>query len=60
MSGKKKVVLIHPRADKTAMPGLAEALREAGAEVEQHFLSGDYKALLDALDGDVLPVVVKG
>lgn len=59
MSDKKKVLLIHPRADKTGLPGLAEALRASGAEVEQHFMTGDYAALLDALAGEVLPVVVK-
>lgn len=57
---KKKVLLIHPRPDRPALPELAEALRRAGAEVEQHFLTGDYSALLNALEGDVLPVVVKG
>jgi hypothetical protein len=60
MSGTRKVLLIHPHADKAGMPELAEALRRAGAEVEQHFLSDDCSALLDALEGDVLPVVVKG
>jgi hypothetical protein len=59
MNGNKKVLLIHPRADRAALPELAEALRRAGAEVEQHFMTGDYSGLLDALAGDVLPVVVK-
>ncbi|MFZ5483964.1 MAG: hypothetical protein ACOZB0_07015 [Pseudomonadota bacterium] len=59
MSEGKKVLLIHPRADKTGLPGLAEALRDQGAAVEQHFMTGDYSALLDALAGDVLPIVIK-
>lgn len=60
MSGMKKVLLIHPRPDRAELPDLAAALRRAGAEVEQHFMAGDYSTLLDALAGDVLPVVVKG
>lgn len=59
MSAKKKIILIHPDARSPALPGLADALRAEGAEVEQHFLTGDYTALLDALSGDALPVVVK-
>lgn len=58
MSEKKKVLLIHPHADR-ALPELAGALCRAGAEVEEHFMAGDYSALLDKLEGDVLPVVVK-
>lgn len=60
MSGKKKVLLIHPHADCAALPELAESLRRAGAEVGEYFMMGDFSALLDALEGDVLPVVVKG
>jgi len=59
MSEKKKVLLIHPHADRAALPELAGALRRAGAEVKEHFMAGDYSALLDKLEGDVLPVVVK-
>lgn len=59
MSAKKKVLLIHPRADKPGLSGLSQALQAAGGEVEEFFLQGDYPALLDALAGDVLPVVVK-
>lgn len=59
MSDKKRVLLIHPRPDKTGLPGLAEALRDQGAEVEQHFMTADYSALLDALAGEVLPIVIK-
>ncbi len=53
------ILLIHPRSDHVGMPGLAEALREAGANVEQHFMTGDYSTLLDALVADVVPIVVK-
>ena len=60
MSEMKRVLLIHPRADQAALPELAGALRRAGAEVDEHFIKGDYSALLDKLEGDVLPVVVKG
>ncbi len=59
MSTSKKVILIHPRPDRAALPELAEALRRAGAEVQQFFMTDDYSTLLDALEGDVLPVVVK-
>ncbi|HNQ04506.1 MAG TPA: hypothetical protein PKH69_07820 [Thiobacillaceae bacterium] len=59
MNDKKKVLLIHPRADKPGLAGLAPALRAAGAEVEEFFLRGDYPALLDALEGEVLPMVIK-
>jgi len=59
MSTPRKVVLIHPRPDGPSMAGLAEALRDRGAIVEQHFLTGDYTQVLDALAGDTLPVVVK-
>jgi len=60
MSEKRKVVLIHPFADRACLPDLAEALRRRGAEVQQVFLSDDYSVLLDALENDVVPVVVKG
>lgn len=60
MSDPKKIVLIHPRADRADLPGLADALRRAGAEVEQYFTTGNYATLLDALAGDAIPVVVKG
>ncbi len=57
MSTGKKILLINP-ASATAMPGLAEALRAAGAEVQEMHL-GDYGALLDALEQDWMPVVLK-
>jgi hypothetical protein len=66
MSGKKKVVLIHPDSDRhsgaqqTGMPELAHALRRAGAEVAECFMTDDLAILLDALAADALPVVVKG
>lgn len=57
MSTGKQVLLINPDA-VPAMPGLAEALRAAGAEVrEMNF--DDYGALLDALEQGWMPVVLK-
>lgn len=58
MSDKKQIVLIHPGAER-ALPELAESLRRAGAEVSEFFLTEDHTKLLDALQGDALPVVVK-
>lgn len=60
MNTGKRILLIHARADRASFPELADALRKAGAEVEQHLLTDNYDALLDALQGDVLPVVLKG
>jgi hypothetical protein len=60
MSKKRKVLLIHPVPGRACLPELADALRRAGAEAEDFFVTGDYSALLDALQDDVLPVVVKG
>ncbi len=60
MSAPRKVVLIHPRVDDPGMPELTEALRRRGAEVEQLFLAGNFSQVLDAIEGDVLPVIVKG
>lgn len=59
MNGQKRILLIHPVPDRPGLPGLAEALSRAGADVTQFFLTDDYAPLLDALEGDVLPVVVK-
>lgn len=59
MSAKKRIVLIHTSPEHTGLPGLAEALGRAGADVETFVMAGDYAALLDVLEGDVLPVVVK-
>jgi hypothetical protein len=59
MSESKRVVLIDPLAGAARMPGLAEALRAAGAEVREISLGGDYGAVLDALEQDFLPVVLK-
>jgi hypothetical protein len=60
MSGSKRVVLIHPGPERACMPELADALRRAGAEVEQYSMTDDLGRMLDALQGDALPVVVKG
>jgi hypothetical protein len=57
MSTGKQVLLINPDA-APAMPGLAEALRAAGAEVREMNLD-DYGALLDALAQGFMPVVLK-
>jgi hypothetical protein len=59
MNGKKRVLLIDPLAGAASMPGLAAALREAGAEVREISLGHDYDAVLDALEQDFLPVVLK-
>ncbi|WP_296748953.1 hypothetical protein [Thiobacillus sp.] len=57
MSTEKRVLLINPVA-VPAMPGLAEALRAAGAQVRETNMD-DYGALLDALEQDWMPVVLK-
>jgi hypothetical protein len=54
------VLLIHPIQGRTCLPELTEALRRTGVELQQIFMTDDYSALLDALEGNVLPVVVKG
>jgi len=59
MSAKKKIVLIHASPDQAGLPGLADALNRAGADVTKFVMTEDYAALLDVLEGDVLPVVVK-
>ena len=57
MNDKKRILLINP-ASEPAMPGLAEALRNAGAEVREVNLN-DYSAVLDVLAQDWMPVVLK-
>lgn len=57
MSTAKQVLLINPEA-KPVLPGLADALRTAGAEVRETNLD-DYEALLDALAQGFMPVVLK-
>jgi hypothetical protein len=59
MTGKKKILLIHPFGEQACLPELASALRRVGAELEEVFIGEDYTVLLDALEEDVLPVVVK-
>jgi uroporphyrinogen-III synthase len=62
MSTGKRVLLVNSSA-APAMPGLAEALRAAGAEVQEMKLDDlkldKYSALLDALEQDWMPVVLK-
>ncbi len=57
MSTGKKVLLVNPAA-APALPGLAEALRAAGAQVQEMNMD-DCSALLDALEQDWMPVVLK-
>lgn len=57
MSTGKRILLVDPAA-APAMPGLAEALRAAGAQVREMNVD-DYGALLDALQQDWMPVVLK-
>lgn len=57
MNTEKRVLLINPTATP-AMPGLAEALRAAGAQVRE-MNTDNYGALLDALEQDWMPVVLK-
>ncbi len=57
MNTEKRVLLVNPSA-ASAMPGLAEALRAVGAQVREMNLD-DYGALLDALEQDWMPVVLK-
>jgi len=58
MSGTRRVLLIRPEG-VAGVAGLGEALREAGAEVRELDLSGDYGPLLDALEQGFVPVVLK-
>lgn len=57
MSAGKRVLLINP-ASVPAIPGLAEALRAAGAQVRE-MNTDDCGALLDALEQGWMPVVLK-
>lgn len=57
MSTGKQILLINPEAEP-AMPGLADALRAAGAEVRELNLD-DYGAVLDTLAQGFMPVVLK-
>ncbi|KAA0219441.1 MAG: hypothetical protein DWB43_07160 [Lautropia sp.] len=60
VSAGRRVVLVRP-AGVPAVDGLVEALREAGAQVRELELapSGDFAALLDALEEGFMPVVLK-
>lgn len=57
MSAQKRVLLINPGAGP-AVPGLAESLRAAGAEVQETQLDA-YDQVLDALERGWMPVVMK-
>ena len=56
----KTVLLIHVHGAEQRLSGLPEALEKIGAACRQLVLDGDYGPLLDALEGNVIPVVVKG
>ncbi len=60
VSAGRRVVLVRPTG-VPAVDGLVEALREAGAQVRKLELapSGDFAALLDALEEGFMPVVLK-
>lgn len=58
MSESRRILLIEPRTDAACMPGLAAALRAAGAEVLEIGLE-NYSQVLDALELGYLPVVLK-
>jgi hypothetical protein len=57
MSAQKRVLLINPTSEP-AIQGLGDALRSAGAEVMELKLDA-YDAVLDALNQDWMPVVLK-
>ena len=58
MSESKRVLLVEPRTGSVSMPGLAAALRAAGAEVMEIDLE-TYNQVLDALELGFMPVVLK-
>lgn len=57
MNVNKKVLLLELSSGQS-LPGLAEALQKAGAEVRQMGLE-DCNAVLDALEHGWMPVVLK-
>lgn len=57
MNVNKKVLLLELSPGQ-GLPGLAEALRKAGAEVRQMGME-DCNAVLDALEQGWMPVVLK-
>lgn len=62
MSETRSVALIQPQARQAGAslaPGLADALRAKGAVVREYRLPQDLEAMLDAIQGDALPVVLK-
>jgi len=58
MSTSSRVLLIRPHGI-TGVAGLAQALRDAGAEVREIELSNEYGPVLDALEQGFVPVVLK-
>lgn len=62
MSETRSVALIHPQARQAGValaPALADALRAKGAAVREYRLPRDLEAMLDAIQGHALPVVLK-
>lgn len=55
----KPILLITVTADQAVPAGLVEALRAAGGQAETMVLGNDFDALLDKLQDNVLPVVLK-
>jgi hypothetical protein len=58
MSAARQVLLIRPRGIAD-VAGLAQALRDAGAQVREIELSNEYEPVLDALEQGFVPVVLK-
>lgn len=59
MSESRRVLLIDADPGVQALGPLAQALRDAGAQVRQIHLEGQYGAVLDAIAQGWLPVVRK-
>jgi hypothetical protein len=58
MSESRRILLVELRTGAACMPGLAAALRAAGAQVMEIGLE-NYSEILDALELGFLPVVLK-
>ncbi|MCL4184237.1 MAG: hypothetical protein KJ011_12410 [Burkholderiaceae bacterium] len=58
MSATRQVLLIRPHG-AAGVAGLAQALRDAGAQVREVDLSNEYEPVLDALEQGFVPVVLK-
>ena len=57
---QKTVLLIYPQGARQRLADLPAAIERAGGLCQQLVLDGDHGLLLDALEGNVIPVVVKG